>query len=295
MSDIIEVKGQYYIRANASIADAGSRVLKHDDTFALFDRHGDIRPLGFEGHGVFHEGTRFVSRWKLGINEKSPLLLSSNVKEDNDFLVVDLTNPVLHLANGNSIPQGTIHLVRTIFLWAGEYFERIEVSSFALQPVRLTLELGFQADFVDLFEVRGTARKQRGRLLPAMIRSDRVVLPYEGLDRVVRQTNIHFSVPAEEISAERAVFQVDLAPQEQKCIDSRVSCLIEDGTVREETFDAAFGKVHAAYQAYRKDMTLVETTLGRALRWYVPKSHHMPRPPEWKRIKQEQARPNPVR
>src|SRR5438132_4461982 len=135
MSDIIEVKGQYYIRANASIADAGNRVLKHGDTFAIFDRHGDIRPLGFENQGVFYEGTRFISRWKLGINGTSPLLLSSNVKEDNDFLVVDLTNPVLHLRNGSSIPHGTIHLVRTIFLWEGNLFERTEISNFDLEPV----------------------------------------------------------------------------------------------------------------------------------------------------------------
>src|SRR5216110_2485487 len=117
MSDIIQVQGQYYIRANASVADAANRVLKHGDTFAIFDRHGDIRPLGFENQGVFHEGTRFVSRWKLGINGTSPLLLSSSVKEDNDFLVVDMTNPVLRLppkvpdGDGHVIPHGAIHIV----------------------------------------------------------------------------------------------------------------------------------------------------------------------------------------
>src|SRR5215471_19880345 len=104
MSEVIEVQGHYYIRANASIADGGTRVLKHADTFGIFDRHGDVRPLGFENQGIFHEGTRFVSRWKLGINGTSPLLLSSSVKEENDFLVVDMTNPVLKLSDDSSIP-----------------------------------------------------------------------------------------------------------------------------------------------------------------------------------------------
>src|SRR3954470_15878843 len=143
MSEVIQVQGQYYIRANASIADAGNRVLKHEDTFAIFDRHGDIRPLGFENQGVFHEGTRFVSRWKLGINGTSPLLLSSSVKEDNDFLVVDMTNPMLRLPDNRIIPHGAIHLVRTIFVWEGDFFERVEISSFALQPVSLAIDLGF--------------------------------------------------------------------------------------------------------------------------------------------------------
>ena len=72
MSEVIQVQGQYYILANASMADAGSRVLKHNDTFAVFDRHGDIRPLGFENQGVFHENTRFLSHWKLGIHGTTP-------------------------------------------------------------------------------------------------------------------------------------------------------------------------------------------------------------------------------
>jgi len=193
MSDIIEVKGQYYIQANASMADTSTRVLKHADTFAIFDRHGDIRPLGFENQGVFHEGTRFLSQWKLKISGTSPLLLSSNVKEDNDFLIVDLTNPVLPLDGDRALPHGVIHLVRTTFLWSGEFFERIEVSNFAPDPVSLTIELTFQADFVDLFEVRGTTRKRRGRALPASVDHGDVVLAYEGLDSIVRWTEIHFS------------------------------------------------------------------------------------------------------
>src|SRR3954467_12205339 len=105
MSEIVELQGAFYILASSSLADVASRVLKHGDTFAIFDRHGDIRPLGFENQGVFHEGTRFVSKWKLGLSGTSPLLLSSNVKEDNDFLVVDLTNPVLRLGGEAQLPH----------------------------------------------------------------------------------------------------------------------------------------------------------------------------------------------
>ena len=166
------------------------RVLKNADTFAIFDRHGDIRPLAFENQGVFHEGTRFVSRWKLGINGASPLLLSSNVKEENDFLVVDLTNPALDLGSGGIVPHGAIHLVRTIFLWEGVFFDRLEVSNFSLRPVSLTMDLTFAADYVDLFEVRGASRKRRGTFLPPTVTPHEVVLLYEGLDAVLRQTRV---------------------------------------------------------------------------------------------------------
>ncbi len=260
MSDVIEVLGQYYIRANASIADAGTRVLKHGDTFAIFDRHGDVRPLGFESQGVFHEGTRFIARWKLTLNGTSPLLLSSNVKEDNDFLVVDLTNPILHLSEGRDIPHGSIHLVRTSFLWEGKFFERIEISSFAAQPVALTLELGFHADYVDVFEVRGITRKQRGQIISPVTSLEEIMLAYEGLDSKVRRTRIRFSIPAEEINGERAVFRMNLNPQETKWLDSRAECLMGPEPMVQNSFDGAFGKVHTAYENYRNQITRIETS-----------------------------------
>jgi glycogen debranching enzyme len=260
MSDIIEVKGQYYIRASASIADAGTRVLKHADTFAIFDRHGDIRPLGFENQGVFHEGTRFLSNWKLKVNGVSPLLLNSNVKEDNDFLVVDLTNPVLPLPGGQVVPHGTIHLVRTIFLCDEKLFERIAISSFALGPVSLTVELEFQADYVDLFEIRGTKRKEHGQLRPPVVSPDEIILSYEGLDSMLRQTRFHFNITPGELNHERAVFQIELNPQEQKCIDSEITFLAGANSVREENFDAAFKKVHVTFEDYQKNITQITTS-----------------------------------
>ncbi len=269
MSDIIEVEGNYYIRANASIADAGQHVLKYADTFAVFDRHGDIRPLGFENQGIFHEGTRFLSRWKLRTNQASPLLLSSNVKEENDFLVVDLTNPVLPLPDGRVVKQGTIHLVRTIFLWDSDCFERIEISNFGLEPVALVIELEFGADYVDLFEIRGTQRRQRGRLRPPLLSATDVILAYEGLDSTLRQTQFHFSLQPWQLTAERAAFQVELKPQEQRCLDSRIRCLAQthpdqmlsvDSARDGKSFEGVFQKVHATFEDYRKRIPEIRTS-----------------------------------
>ncbi|MGH9161985.1 MAG: glycogen debranching N-terminal domain-containing protein, partial [Vicinamibacteraceae bacterium] len=91
--DIVEIENQYYILASSSLADEVDRVLKHGETFAVFDRYGDIKPVGVGEHGLYHEGTRFLSMLLLGFGEDRPLLLSSNVKADNSLVVVDLTNP----------------------------------------------------------------------------------------------------------------------------------------------------------------------------------------------------------
>lgn len=260
MSDIIEIGGQYYIRANASIADAGTRVLKQADTFAIFDRHGDVRPLGFESEGIFHEGTRFLSRWKLGICGSSPLLLSSNVREDNDFLIVDLTNPPLSGPEGRSIPHGTIHIVRTIFLHGGSFFERTEVSNFALSRVSLTLNFNFQADFADLFELRGNARTRRGEMRPPKVSADEVVLGYQGLDNVLRQTRFNFNIRPREVSEEQVIFELELQPQERRTIEAHAAFWTGANASNGQSFADAFQNVHAAYEEHQKDLPHIETS-----------------------------------
>ena len=267
MSDIIEVQGHYYIRANASIADPGARILKYADTFAIFDRHGDIRPLGFENQGIFHEGTRFLSRWKLHLNDTSPLLLSSNVREDNDFFSVDLTNPLLPLSDGRVIQQGVIHLVRTIFLSGDSCFERIEICNFGLEPFVVTVALEFRADFVDLFELRGSNRKEHGLFGTPLVAPNEVTLSYEGLDSVQRRTRFHFSIVPREMTHERAIFELQLNPRERKCLESRISFLSGNKPVPEETFVSAFKAVHAAYENHRKNFTEIHTSNPQFNEW----------------------------
>ena len=192
MDDVIKIRDQYYILANSSLAAEQVRVLKHSDTFGIFDRRGNIRPLGIEDHGIFYHGTRFLSQSDFAINGKAPLLLSSNVKEDNDFLVVDLTNPDMEDRKGNFISRGTIHFVRTFFLWEGRYFERLLISNFGQQTVAFKLRMKFNADYQDIFEVRGISRKQRGNLLPVETGKNSLVLGYKGLDGKERKTKIDF-------------------------------------------------------------------------------------------------------
>src|SRR5579871_2149370 len=86
-------KNPYYILATTPMADEHNRVLKHGETFAVFDVHGDIRPVGLHEEGVYHEGTRFLSCMVLRLAGEQPMFLSSTVKEQNDLLAVDLTNP----------------------------------------------------------------------------------------------------------------------------------------------------------------------------------------------------------
>ena len=96
-TDLIEVGQQFYIRADSSLADGRTLVLLHKDTFGVFDRYGDIQPVGLAQQGLFHKETRHLSRFEMRIGEHKPLLLSSGTRADNLMLTVDLTNPDIKL------------------------------------------------------------------------------------------------------------------------------------------------------------------------------------------------------
>src|SRR3982750_3224301 len=178
--EVVSLHEQFYIQATSSRADDRTRVLKHDETFAVFDRFGDVQPVGLGEQGIYHEGTRFLSRLELRLGGRRPLLLSSTVKKENDLLTVDLSNPDLVDQHGELLlARGDVHIFRTKFLWNDTCYERLRVSNFGLQAIETELRVSFDADFADIFEVRGAKRARRGRRLEDLVEGSRVMLGYE--------------------------------------------------------------------------------------------------------------------
>jgi glycogen debranching enzyme len=239
VDDVIKVEEQYYILATSSRADERSLVLKHGDTFAVFDHYGDIVPFGLGEQGLYHDGTRFLSRFELRLDRRRPLLLSSTVKEDNELLTVDLTNPDLVSGDSVRIARDSLHVFRSKFLWSGVCYERWRVTNHGLTPIGATLDITFGADFADIFEVRGMRRERRGQLLPASVESRRVTLPYLGLDETRRQTAISFSVTPADITPTSARFELTLKPQQTSEILVSIAC---GESADPEGYDEAFDR-----------------------------------------------------
>src|SRR4029450_7129268 len=151
----------FYIPATGP-ATRPRRTLKHDDTFVVLDSHGDIGASAGGPDGLFHCDTRFLSRLELSLNGTQPLLLGSNVRDDNTFLTVDLTNPDVYVDGHLVLPKDTLHVVRTIFLWRDTAYQRLAIRNHGERPVDVRLTLQFDSDFADLFEVRGLHRQRRG-------------------------------------------------------------------------------------------------------------------------------------
>src|SRR5579862_4264818 len=106
----------FYITATLA-ATRPPRVLKYGDTFIVLDSRGDISALPGGSAGLFHKDTRYLSRLELRVNDMPPLLLGSNLRDDNSALFVDLTNPDFVSGQQVVLAKDTVHILRTIFVW----------------------------------------------------------------------------------------------------------------------------------------------------------------------------------
>jgi glycogen debranching enzyme len=210
--------------APSAAGDSRTRVLKQGDSFAVFNRYGDIVSGMDSAYGIYRHDTRFLSRFELRLNQHRPIALSSHMREDNASLRVDLANPDVIVPGGGLMRRELVHINRLIFLWGGAAYERLLVHNFALEPYALTLGIHFAADFADLFEVRGEKRNRRGSVSAERATAGLVVFRYLGLDGAERLTSLRFDPPPADLDTGSARFTLDLDAGQSVRLAVRIGC-----------------------------------------------------------------------
>ena len=200
------------------------RSLKHDDTFIVLDSHGDIGASAGGPDGLFNADTRYLARLELVLDEVQPLLLGSNLRDDNSALTVDLTNPDVIRGGRIVLQKDMLHIVRTIFLWRGTAYQRIGVQNHGESVASFDLTLLFDNDFADLFEVRGEKRSRRGIGSSKVLGPADVALDYNGLDGKQRSTTLHFDPKPTRLAVNAATYHLELAPQAIASLFVAASC-----------------------------------------------------------------------
>jgi glycogen debranching enzyme len=125
-------------------------VLKNGETFAMLDARGEIHPDTHGDSGVFHRGTRHVSRLEWLLWGRAGAVLSSTERGE-------LGLQVSHLSNDDE----TVHLERSTVLTPTACLQQLTFTSYAQTSLQVPITLHVDADFRDIFEVRGYQRPQR--------------------------------------------------------------------------------------------------------------------------------------
>jgi glycogen debranching enzyme len=276
MSNIVDLEGRVFVPATERpIPEWGCVVsdraqptltLKDDDLFLIADTLGNIsgcsRDESITSMGLFCRDTRFLNRLELQINGRSPILLTSNA--DKGFaLSVLCTNPILwdeDKPTEISIPAETVSIQREIVLNGG-LFEELTLHNYGTETVKFQISLSFDADFADLFEIRGFARKNRGGLLRRVNLDERqdiqetfltdhpteLTLAYRGLDGAVLESNIEFTHQLPEyLKGYTAVWNVRLAPHSELKLGYRLAMLMNSKPVSQVRLPGELNQAKAA-------------------------------------------------
>ncbi len=244
MAETVRIDESFYIVADAERSTAPLRVLKHADSFAVFDQYGDVVGSEASEQGFYHQGTRFLSRLELLLFGKRPLLLSSTVSEDNVVFTADLTNLDILRRERIAIARGEIHLSRSRVLQENGWFERIRVANYARDHIEGPVTLLFDADFVDVFEIRGVHRARRGDS-HVKVRDVEFVVEYRGLDRVHRRTRVYCTPRPHVLETGRATFRFLLEPRGMLELELNIHCEVDETRRESRSFEQALASVRS--------------------------------------------------
>ncbi len=210
-----------------SSAGAGSFLaIKSDAAFLVADARGDIRG---GADGLFCDDIRILSTFRLLVGERRPSQLSSGLSHDSVVFTFHGSNLDLPPVGGTATRRGVIHIERKRLLFGARMYEQVRCDNFGLDEVMLPLAFVYEADFRDLFEVRGMKRKRRGAALPGKVNGRQAMFAYDGLDGARRTSAVAFSEPPWRMTDSRADFMFSLRPGEH------VELYVEAGPTGRET------------------------------------------------------------
>jgi len=233
-------------------------ILKEDQVFVVCDTGGDV-PAGNDlGLGFYREDTRYLSTYELRLNGRLPILLNHSV--DRAYVATfQLVNPALSNPDGSPVPRQSLSLRRTRFVHNGALHERIGLQNCNIGPVRLDLELRFDADYQDIFTVRGYHSTAVGTTRPVEVTETGFLFAYDGADGLVRRTEVVFD-PLPRLATGVATFPVHLASQQTFVLMVDVIPVAGDEQPEPDfQFDASLTDLERTYERWNASSTSYRT------------------------------------
>jgi glycogen debranching enzyme len=234
-------------------------ILKHNDVMFVSDLAGDVPAGNDAGLGLYRSDSRFLSTFELRLNGRRPILLNHGV--DRAYVATfQLSNPVLEPRHGGAtIPKQSLSLRRTRFVHDGVH-ERIGLQNCNRHAVEVDLELRFDADFLDIFEVRGyRPERPMGTPEPPVATETGLTFGYRGRDDIRRSTEVVLH-PLPRLNKGTACVSVRLGAQERYVLLVDLLPLMGDGQPETDFhFDAALEALERTYQHWNSSCTRWET------------------------------------
>lgn len=261
----------------AGIADAS--VVKDAGLYFLCRHDGSV-PLE-EGHGLglYFRDCRFLSGYELRIATIRPEPLAAN-DEDGFRSVFQLTNPTIE-GVGRRIGPHRIGIRWRHVLDAQNQalHDELTLENYDTESHVFPLDLAFDADFRDVFVIRGLVDKRPGKFRGPSWEAGELVFVYDGGDERVRELRIRFSEPPSRKSATGVSFDVTLQSHETRRLivsfvvaeseqpaEPHVLGVAKDLEAAEQAFERSIDEWMKGFARVRSTSLWVERAMDRSLR-----------------------------
>ncbi|WP_316570212.1 amylo-alpha-1,6-glucosidase [Neobacillus sp. YIM B06451] len=236
------------------------RVIKENDLFLLTDKQGDI-PVGHPyGLGLYTKDTRFLSKLNLYINGEKPILLSSDADE-NYMAKILLTNPHMENHDGLILWRESVEIERSRFISDDVLYETIKVKNYFPKQVSFEITLEMDADFKDMFIIRGFQKGKVGSRTGQEINGNSLTFGYVGSDNITRKTVVSWDKTAKAAEADgRVTFSFTLGHEEEDSVTFFIQPHIGNASYRKPVpVNTALGQLQDSYDRWARETTTVKT------------------------------------
>lgn len=221
-----------YGESRASVDDiTGALVIREGNVSLITEHNGNI-PLGEDqGFGLYHRDCRFLSGYVMRLNGR--LLTSILSSDEKDYAsTIVMTNRDFTDNSGRPVRKNSITIRRDRVI-PGLIEERILIVNHNQSRIDVRLELEFDADFNDIFTIRGITRHRDGLLLPPVFKNGELLFSYHGKDGHVRNTRLSFDPVPECEDGHKCVYNLQIGPSESQIV--RLQIYVEDTGAPPET------------------------------------------------------------
>ena len=182
-------------------------VIKQGSVFLLCTDDGDIQ--ADSDQGLYFHDMRYLSTEGLRLDGVAPVSLLADASEGYRALF-ELTNPDLLGKSGEVRVRKEALGIRREKRLGDDYTQTLTIENYTSEAVDVSLGLGYDADFADMFVVRGMHPGQRGRLHPPRWRGRTLTFAYDGADGHTRRAVLHFSHPPDRRHGPAVTYRLSL-------------------------------------------------------------------------------------
>ncbi len=180
--------------------DISEPVLKSGSVFALFSTQGHVE-IHSKRQGIYNLDTRLLSVYQWRIEDEVLNPLSFEVQDKSLIFLYTATQ------------EGATLVLRRHLILHDDHLDDHWVWKYYGPSTTWTLSVAMDADFIDIFELRGTPKIKEGKK-SKFIQGDQYVIEYRGVDGVMRQVRMQADrTPLEAIEGN---WQWRIHPQEKE-------------------------------------------------------------------------------